>query len=303
MPSEPTDARAIRKATQRLLLKAGVDPGGCFPTPVDDIVAAAGLIEPAESLLSDGALAEAPLHIREAVRWLRRKVRAVLDRKTHEVHVDPSIQVPGRIAFHKLHEVTHEILPWQAAVAYADDDETLSPAIRRGFEREASFGAAELLFQNALFAQMASDEPIGMAAVVHLANRFGASYHAAFRRFIETHRNGVAGMVLDPSPNCQRPLSYRRHEAPCSVPWARTFGDAGVWPPILPATMFQFLELARIAAVDRTIAKGTWRLATLDNRMVELNIEVWSNSYNIFVLLWRPTKKVLLRHRRILVAH
>ena len=47
-----------------------------------------------------------------------------------EIHLDPSIDHPGQIAFKTLHEVTHDILPWQRELGYADDDATLSPATR-----------------------------------------------------------------------------------------------------------------------------------------------------------------------------
>ena len=69
----------------------------------------------------------------------------------------------------------------------------------------------------------------------------------------------------------------------------------------MQATPFTFLELAPGAVPHGSACEGTWRLAGLDNRVVELNVEVWNNSYNLLVLLWKPTKRVLLRHRRILL--
>lgn len=83
-----------------------------------------------------------------------------------------------------------------------------TPAIRASnddlhFERQANFGAAELLFQNTPFDEMAADYEIGIAAIVDLANTLGASYHAASRRYVEGHRVAVAGLVLETSPCCQ----------------------------------------------------------------------------------------------------
>ena len=164
MAAEVPDAEAIRKEAERLLRKA--DVRGRLPTPVDDIIAAADLLEPEHSLLSNFIIDQAPAHLQRAMRRIRFKVRAVLDRKAREVHVDPSIQHRGRLAFKKLHEVTHDILPWQRELAYADDDATLSWTTKRLFEWQANHGAAELLFQRDLLADMASQYEIGMAGVL-----------------------------------------------------------------------------------------------------------------------------------------
>jgi hypothetical protein len=128
MTAPAPDEREIERHTRELLKRAGTK--GQFPTPVDDIVAAAGLEEPKDSMLSRLVIAEAPAHLRRALRRLTGRVRAVLDRKAREVHVDPSIHNAGRAAFHKLHEVGHDTLPWQKALGYADDDATLSPSIK-----------------------------------------------------------------------------------------------------------------------------------------------------------------------------
>lgn len=77
MTHEGPRADDIRKGAETLLRAADVK--GRLPTPVDDIIAAAGLVEPEHSLLSDSVLAQAPTHLRDKIRKLRLKVRAVLD--------------------------------------------------------------------------------------------------------------------------------------------------------------------------------------------------------------------------------
>jgi hypothetical protein len=64
-------------------------------------------------MLSDFVLEQAPAHLRSAMRKLRLKVRAVLDRGAREIHVGPAIHNQGQISFKKLHEVGHDICPWQ----------------------------------------------------------------------------------------------------------------------------------------------------------------------------------------------
>jgi len=58
----------------------------------------------------------------------------MLDRRERAVYVHPEIQLAGRVNFQTLHEVAHDILPWQSALAYADDDLRLSWSTRIKFE-------------------------------------------------------------------------------------------------------------------------------------------------------------------------
>jgi hypothetical protein len=297
MIDEVDGADAIRAAAEHLLRKA--DAKGRLPTPVDDIVAAAGLVQPEESLLSRSAFEQAPAHIQRALRKVRFKVRAVLDRQAREIHLDPTIHVQGRIAFRKLHEVTHDILPWQRELGYADDDATLSRSTNQLFERQANHGAAELLFQGTLFSDMAAEYEVGMAAILELAGRVGASGHAAFRRFIETNRGTLAGVVMDPSPQSRQPLAYRRHEVIASRTWESQFGSPHTWPAVLQTPPFEFVELGPPAYAGGSVMKSTWRLADVRNQPTDLSVEVYSNSYSLFVLIWLRRKE-RLRHRRLI---
>ncbi len=297
MPGEVPDADAIRKATERLLRKA--EAIGRLPTPVQDIIAAAGLVEPEHSMLSDLVLDQAPEHLRRAIRKLRFKVRAVLDRRAREVHVDPSIQHRGRLAFKKLHEVTHDILPWQRTLGFADDDATLSWAARQLFERQANQGAAELLFQRDMFSDMARQYVTGMASIIELADLFGASVHATFRRFVESHPPAVAGIVMELSPCPTHPIGYRRKEVACSQRWANRFGSSRSWPSILRSPPYSFIDLAPRARTSRSVVAGDLLLPDVNNEPVHVSTEVYCNSYKLFVLLWHPRNE-RLRHRRII---
>ena len=299
MGSHVPDERIIAQLTQGLLERA--ETRGRFPTPVDDIVAAAGLVQPKESLLADSVLEHAPQHLRHAIQQLSGRVRAVLDRTTHEVHVDPSIHNRGRVAFQKLHEVTHEILPWQQALAYADDDATLSPAARRLFEQEANIGAADLLFQNGYFNDLAERYAIGMTAILELAPIVGASGHATFRRFARVHSGAVAGVVMDLSPCSREPLAYRRHEVVVSNSWAAEFARGG-WPGVLRAEPYAFVRRAEEARVSGGIVRTDLALPNIRNELVVLHVELYSNQYELFVLIWKPHREAFRRRRVIVPA-
>jgi hypothetical protein len=297
MATHLPDERLIEEKTRQLLRRA--ETRGRFPTPVDDIVAAAGLAQPKESLFSGSVLAEAPSHVRRAIQKLSGRVRAVLDRRTHEVHVDPGIRSQGRVAFHKLHEVTHEILPWQQELAYADDDATLSPSVHQLFEWEANIGASNLLFQNEYFDDLVRQYQIGIAAIMEIAQTVGASGHATFRRFARVHDGAVAGVVMDLSPCSREPLAYRRHEVVVSDDWTKEFGAS--WPAVLRAQPYTFVHSADQARSSAGAIRTYWALPNLRNETISLDVEVYSNQYEIFVLISKPRRE-LLRRRTLLVG-
>lgn len=290
------DGAAVRKATDRLLRTADIQ--GQLPTPVDDLVAAAGLTQPAHSMLSDFVLAQAPEHIQRAFSKVRGKVQAVLDRTVKEIHIDPSIRNQAKIDYRKLHEVSHDIFAWQTELAYAEDAATFDPSLRRTFEWQANQGAAELLFQGDLFGGIAADYTIGMATVLELATAFGASGHAAFVRYVETHRATVAGVVLDLSPCHTQPLGYRRYEVICSPKWEARFGGVQSWPSTLRTQPYAFVDSIAAARWGGTAVGGEVILPDLRNEPVALATDVYCNTYKNFVLIWLPRRE-LFRRRRI----
>lgn len=287
----------IVRLTERLLRKASAH--GRLPTPVDDLVTAAGLSEPKESLLSDSLLRSAPDYIRKAIAPLRSKVQAILDRREREVHLRPGIEKSGQGNFKKLHEVAHDLFPWQSDLAYADDNSTLSWSTRILFEQEANQGSAELLFQREFFRQVASDYSIGIAAVIELSEVFGASIHATFRRYVETHHTALSGVVLERSPVSTSPLSYQRRESMHSSSWVTLFNSPRDWPPLLQAPPFDFLADAQVAqSSDEPVLRD---IAWVDrnNSSVGIKTETFCNTYNYFVLLWLPNRAWLKRRRRL----
>lgn len=296
------DAEEIAAASERLL-RAG-DARGRLPTPVDDLIGAAGLLASDEMPFDESVLRRAPTHLADAVRrlGLKHKVHAMLDRRERLVYVNPTIQQESRRRFRALHEVGHDILPSQREPAFADNVLTLSWATHLRQERSANQTAAELLFQRELFRQIAAGYSIGIAAVIELGDLFGASYQATLRRYTETHRAPLAGIVLDHSPCASEPLSFHRKEAICSSAWEERFGRPDAWPPILHAPTFSFVREARDAAMWQSTTSGELRLPDLANTFHELQIEAFSNTYSVLVLLWQPQRERLKRRRRLVTA-
>jgi hypothetical protein len=288
---------AIREACLHLLVRAGVRDA--LPTPVEKIVAAADLEFGSDDLFADETLQRAG-EVGEKVKALRGKLNALLDRRERKVYLNPEIQLLGRRNFHALHEVGHHWLDWQRDLIYADDQFTLSARTRITQEREAHAAAADLLFQCELFDRVAAEYRIGMAEIIELAQMFGASRHAAFRRFAEQHRAPVAGIVLQRSPRSVSPLIFGREDAIASPAWRKRFEPPARWPKLLTVDAYPFLaEVGRLGMEEPPIKFAT-SLSELDGKSSELTGELISNHYNLLVLLWVPQRERLSR-RRVLV--
>jgi hypothetical protein len=286
--------RDIRKEAERLLARADVRTE--LPTPVDRLVDAAGLRQPKQSMLANLMLNEAPERLRRPMRRLRFKVRALLDRQEREIHLDPSIDHPGQVAFKTLHEVTHDILPWQRELGYADDDVSMSPATRKLFEWQANAGGAELLFQRQLFADMAHDSTIGLATAFDLAQSFGSSRRAGLHRYAETHRACVAAVVLDISPVQAGELAYKRREVVLSKRFETQFGEASSWPRILRSPPYTFLSEAASARGCSGSVRTQLIIPDLNSECQKLDVEIASNTYNLLVLISLPRRERGRRH-------
>ena len=282
----------VGKRVDRLLLLA--DAYGRFPTPVEDIVAAAELTMTGENPLDESALKLMPKYLLAHLRAGLRKVEGALDRRARLVHVRPDVANQSRKRFILLHETTHAILPHQQDLVFADDHETLAPTVKQVFEQEANQGAAELLFQHRSFRDHAAQFEISMTSVQTLSHQYGASLHSTLRRFAETHRRAVAVAVFDPTPNPTTGMHWRRREVVYSKNWEKRFGRP-IWPTHMTGARHPF-----VAALDQP---GVDRAFMMDVALNEISVRVEAvvTPYRAFVLLWVPAGALVMRPRRTVV--
>ena len=284
----------IHRVADALLRRA--DVADRLPTPVDDIVEASGLVE-TDDLLSEAKLAQVPQELRKLLRGAFRKVRGALDRRERVLHVSPEIQVPAQRQFVRCHEVMHDALPWQRdLLVLADTAQTLAPDIELRFEREANQGGAELLFQLDFLARIARDYPTDITTPISLAQMFGASIHATFRRWIEYHEHPVCGLVLGADPVATVPLTFQRYELIESSNWTQRFGRRR-FPSRIDALTHPFLN--PLAAPFLGPVDTTWAIDDINGALTMVKIQSFCNTYRTFLLVWPPVKEGLIaRHRR-----
>ena len=288
-----TNVHEIRKAAKVLLDKAGVVDQ--LPTPVDDLVAAAGLIETSDYEMTESQIRQMPKSLQRFLTSANRKISGLIDRRERIIQVDSGLN-SGRQKFVKLHEVSHDILPWQRdLLVLADTAKTLSPSIQLLFEQEANQGAAELLFQLDLLSRIARDYPLDRTTPIILKDHFGSSIHAAFRNWVSTHSGCACGLVLDKTATWIPKPTFKRYECIATARWTGEFGK-NAFPSALPVAEFSFLS-ALTSGVP-TDMDTEW---TLENRNLEsraVRVQSFTNSYRHFVLVWVPERESLLARLR-----
>ncbi|MHB9035022.1 MAG: ImmA/IrrE family metallo-endopeptidase [Armatimonadota bacterium] len=193
------DFRRIREQADLLLRCASAYDR--FPTPVDDLVAAARLTVASDVSLDTGFLSKIYRNVTQGIEGIKRaleKVLGLLDTREKTIYLDQTV-LQVRKNFIKLHEAGHGFLPWQkdAFTIVEDGEASLDPEIREEFEREASIFASEVLFQCGRFEKQCCDLPFGLKTPINLSKSYSASCYAAIRRYVSTHHRACAVFVFN----------------------------------------------------------------------------------------------------------
>jgi hypothetical protein len=282
---DPDGLRAVEARAQALLDRASA--WGRFPTPVDDILAAANLkVAVSNAFDMKHVMAFIAGKASDAARVLRSalsKVLGVLDAQDHVIHIDNSV-TPSKQTFLKLHEAGHHELPVHRRLFafFQDCEKNLDPAIAELFEREANNFARFVLFQGGGYATLAADMAMSIKTPMGLASRFGASIYASCREFARTNRRECAVYVLEPAELVQGVgfrAKVRRIEA--SPTFIEHFGR----PQIVEVTPDD--ALGRIVPIGRRLTRPTsLPIRDLNGDRVEAVGEAFDTTHNIILLVY-----------------
>lgn len=179
---------AVRPLADRALHAA--DAYGTLPTPLDDVQAAL-TAQPTRDLFD---IADLPRGLLDIARRLRGKILGALDLRQKVVYIDRE-QASPRHRFAQAHEIGHLAIPWHADAYFGDDHFSLEQTTSLGLEAEANAFAADLIFQGDRFLRAASDYRLGLDAPLALTEEWGASRHAAIRRYVE-YNPRACGVLL-----------------------------------------------------------------------------------------------------------
>ncbi|HKC63264.1 MAG TPA: ImmA/IrrE family metallo-endopeptidase [Pyrinomonadaceae bacterium] len=196
---DPHQLVTVRRHADRLLHEAAAL--GRFPTPIDDLMAAAKLTVVDDEILNEGFLQQIMKKAKAGLATVKSalsKVLGLFDADERLVVLDKEVPIP-RVPFIKLHEAGHGTLPHQSRIYkfIHDCKKTLDADMTDLFEREANVFASEVLFQGDIFSQEANDRNFGIKVPIALAKQFGASNYSTFRRYVTTNSQACCVVVLE----------------------------------------------------------------------------------------------------------
>ncbi|HWJ29715.1 MAG TPA: ImmA/IrrE family metallo-endopeptidase [Flavisolibacter sp.] len=251
-----------------------------YPTPVDRIVEYADLLVKKDVDVSQIH----PTYKDRANEFLRSalsKVRGIFDVKQRVIYLDLS-QGFNRKNFVKLHETAHGILPWQRKIhdIIGDNDQTLNPDHNEEFEAEANYFASVTLFQHDRFMGEVAKLNLSIDAAMHLAKHFGASIHAALRRYVDCSQNRCALLILENMCKTGMPYCMLRN-CITSKKFVKAFGEI-----ILPPKLEFSWPFVQDYCSGRKFKKDGQLTLSTKNGEVAFSYQFFNNSYNAFVFLY-----------------
>ena len=272
----PTAADEVTAEVKKLLRAADVKDQ--LPTPKPEILACTRLVETGEFDLAEYEASFTDKALAVFHKALS-KVRGLLDRRSEQIYVDPLIRDTRRL-FITYHEVSHRIIPWQRITYTEDDDSTLSLECSTVFEAEANHGAAEILFQCDRFENEARDYGLSIQTALYLAERYGASFHSAVRRFVERNHRPCMLLVLKATTreNSDGTTSFYVVYSICSKTFALEFGD--------PFNV-QFVNPDHeVGKIVNSGSCGEIPLCDIKGSLKICSVEFFNNNYHTFVLVY-----------------
>jgi hypothetical protein len=208
-------------------------------------------------------------------------------------------QATGPRRFVYGHEIGHDALPWHKDAYYCDDHHTLDPNTDEELEAEASAFSADLLFNLDTFTEQAHASKIGLAPALELAGTYVTSRHSAIRRYVEDSPRPCALLVIGRFPVQHDGFpSLRMLHGLESPSFRHRYGPVeGCFPKALPLPEWQMARDAFTALQGRLavpILTGDVTTGDTSRGKVNLDYEVYSNTYQCFVLL--------TPHRRLVIG-
>jgi hypothetical protein len=282
---DPGELRAVEERAHRLLDRASA--WGVYPTPIEDILAAANLkVAPTSIFDLEGIAAYVAGKAVDTAHKLKSAVSKILglyDSSDSVIHIDNAVVVTKQ-NFLKLHETGHHELPTHRNLFrfFQDCNQTLSPEIADQFEREANNFARFALFQGNGYATLPNDSPLSIKSPMSLAKEFGASQYASAREFARTNHRACVVYILEPAKYIQGDgyrCDVRRIEP--SPSYKRQFGS----PTCTCVTPSHFL--GKIIPIGRRMTKPTGvSIKDLNGTAHECVAEAFDTKHNILVLMY-----------------
>jgi len=253
---------------------------GVFPTPVDRIVQYSELVVDSSidlSVIPQNYFSKSIESLKRALR----KTRGALDRRKKKIYLDLT-QGESRKNFIKLHEVGHEVLPWQRELYefFEDDELSINIDTQDEFEFEANCFASSALFQLDRYKEEMDKLPLEIGSPMALAKKFGSSQHASIRKYVDTSNKRCALLVLEKETNGKLMGCEVRNYFQSSS-FTKTFGNV-IWEKNL-SIKWPFVQ--DVYMRRRFHTEGQVAFNTKDKKLTTFTYHYFNNTFNTFVLI------------------
>jgi Zn-dependent peptidase ImmA (M78 family) len=221
-------------------------------------------------------------------------LRAVLSVEDRLIATHSNLS-PKRARFSVLHEVAHFVLPAHRDILlFPDTEETLSWRTKVRMEKEANQLAADLIFQGNRFSEEALDMPLSSSTVHELAPKYGASYEASIRRYVERHLLPCAVIVYKrASPHADdadpEEAEYRIQYTIASHSFKKKYFSSVESKEGFSrgSDIFQvhgFRDVSDVLRKELVVERG-------EGKPWHFESEIFTNGYKIFQLVLKETKR------------
>lgn len=286
----PEERARIKREAERLLREAGAL--GCFPTPVEEILAAAKLTTYDKPSIDDSFLTWIGSKVEKAKGLIKSaldKVLGLFDVRDSCIYIDRTVQKVKQ-TFLKLHETGHARLPWQKNIysVIHDCKQTLAPDVADQFDREANVFASEVLFQLNEFTERADSEPFGINVPMKVGKKFGASAYSSIRRYVSESQKACAVLVLEiPEPDNVLGYKCKVRRIITSSAFDTIFGEPK-WPPLVTPHD----EYGLLVPIEKRMSRPqTIQLVDANGGEHDCIGEGFKTGYQVFLLIHRVSER------------
>jgi Zn-dependent peptidase ImmA (M78 family) len=281
----PSQYARVRKEAERALRQAGTL--GTLPTPIDEIMAVAKVVEVKEDVLNPNFLERMrarAVAAGQAVKRAATKVLGLFHATEGLVFINQTLMLVKK-RFVGLHEAGHGFLPWQRPM-YAlveDCQKALDGETAELFDREANVFASEVLFQLDTFRDMAESEPFEIWTPVRLATQFRASNYASVRQYVSKSNRACAVLVLNmPEINAEDGFQATLRRAVQSARFTVFFGRHA-WRELYTPDD----EFGALVPLGKRRGSGKRSIALIDRNGAthDCIAESFSTGHQVFILI------------------
>lgn len=227
-------------------------------------------LEPLEDILAESNLPE------EA----RDKIDGFIDLNSRLVCLRGGLH-PHQQRTGLLHEVAHDVLPWQRELfLHHYCSIFLPPELQREFELEANRFAVECTFFGERFVELTNSHPHHLRTAVAFADDHVASFEATFRHYVECHPGACVLLVsklVEYDVNTGEPVFevrqyIRSNTTAIAVPPRQRFSGPDLTRLVSGGTGYELVEhevqMSNGADKRQCVAQSFW------------------NTYKLFTLVW-----------------